>query len=100
MCPEWKNSFGRFLTDMGETWVPGLTLGRMDRDKNYSPENCRWETWKEQQNNRINNHILEHNGEKRNITQWAEYLGMSVKLLMGRITQGWSTERALTTPNE
>lgn len=43
--------FENFLEDMGER-PPGRTLGRRDNDKGYSKSNCRWETPKEQANNR------------------------------------------------
>ena len=35
--------------------APGLTLERIDNDGNYTPDNCKWATQKEQQHNRSNN---------------------------------------------
>jgi hypothetical protein len=42
--------FDNFVADMG--YKPkGLTLDRIDNDKGYSPENCRWATIKQQTQN-------------------------------------------------
>ncbi len=49
-CRRWEK-FENFLKDMGDRPV-GKTLGRINNDGNYEPGNCRWETPKEQAQNR------------------------------------------------
>ena len=51
ICERWLK-FENFLADMGERPKRRrLTVGRIDNDRGYSPDNCRWETYTQQNNN-------------------------------------------------
>jgi len=50
VCERW-HKFENFLANMGER-PEGLTLERINNDGNYEPGNCKWATYKEQNNNR------------------------------------------------
>ncbi|MDU0485545.1 hypothetical protein [Staphylococcus haemolyticus] len=52
VCKRWLDSFDNFLEDMEGTFKPGLEIDRIDNNKGYSPENCRWVTHSENMLNR------------------------------------------------
>jgi len=94
VCPRWRESFACFLADMGER-PPGMSIDRRTASADYSTENCRWATAKEQANNRRNNRIIEHGGLRLTLAQWSERTGISHACLTMRLKRGWPVHRAL-----
>jgi hypothetical protein len=97
VCVEWRHSFKTFYKDMGNR-PENKTLDRIDNNKGYSKENCRWATNKEQSSNMRSNHFLEYNGETKTVSEWARLYGFKEGVLSSRIYRGWSIERAITQP--
>lgn len=98
VCERWRNSVENFIADMGLPTNNNLEIDRIDNLGNYEPGNCRWATHKENSRNRSNNVHLTFNGKTQTITEWAVEIGVTNDALEQRIRNGWSVERALTTP--
>lgn len=99
ICAEWKNDFAAFERwSLENGYSPDLTIERVDNAKGYCPENCKWATRKEQQNNTSYNHMLTFQGKTRTLKQWSEITGISYTALYNRTRRGWNVERILTTP--
>ena len=85
VCTRWLTPKG-FYKDMGDC-PAGLSLDRIDNNKGYSPENCRWGTLQEQHNNRTNSRRYVFRGRDLTIAQWARELEMPywrIYSLLGR----------------
>ena len=97
VCDRW-HKFDNFLQDMGES-PQNLSIERIDNEKGYSIENCKWVTHLEQVSNRRCNIYMTMNGETKILSRWALDYGLNYATLHSRIkTLGWDIERAIKTP--
>ncbi len=98
VCNEWQNDYGAFMTwAYNSGYQEGLSIDRINNDGPYSPDNCRWATRVEQQNNTRLNRYIEFNGECKTISEWAKQLGIKQHTLQLRLKR-WPLCRALTEP--
>lgn len=97
LSEEW-NTFENFYEwSKNNGYEEHLTIDRIDVNGNYEPSNCRWVDMNIQNNNRRTNRILELNGIKKTLSQWANEYNLKAGTLSARIDRyGFSLEDALT----
>lgn len=91
-CNCW-NDFIDFKNDMYETYInhssiygeDNTTLDRIDFNKDYNKENCRWTTKKIQANNKSNNIIVyDENGNKWTLKEFSQINNIDYKCALSR----------------
>jgi len=94
MCKKWNDSFINFYSDMGLR-PEGTSIERINNEKGYYKENCRWATPKEQGNNTRRNHFVTYKNKTQTLSQWAKEIGINEGVLWYRIKTKWPLEKAL-----
>lgn len=99
ICEEWINPDNFYEWALNNGYKVGLTIDRIDNNKGYCPDNCRWTTAKEQANNRRSCVLFTYNGKTQNLSQWCNELGLNYKLIHNRLFKlKWSFEKAVSEP--
>lgn len=97
ICDEWVNDFLSFYEwSMSNGYSDNLSIDRIDVNGDYSPDNCRWADQLQQANNKRNNIVIEIDGVKKTLPEWARQLGTSKELAYTRIANGWNQKDAVT----
>lgn len=90
VCERWMK-FENFISDMGEK-PEGMSIERIDVNKEYSPENCKWIPMKSQYKNKTNTILVEFNGVSMCLADASKLSGMSYSCLYERLKNGISGE--------
>jgi len=104
VCDEWLDKNTGFMNFYNwchkNSWEKGLHLDRIDNDKGYSPDNCRWVTSQENNRNRGISRRLPLNGYLYNLHDLCE-LSRCTPLpntVWSRYRKGWSVADCLFFP--
>lgn len=95
VCNEWATDFLVFLSDMGER-PEGKTIDRINNNKGYYKENCRWASPEAQSKNTSRNRHLTMKGRTMLLIEWSEELNISPSTIHYRLEKGWPVEDALS----
>jgi len=90
---EWDN-FEEFYKDMWNTYKEWLTLDRINNDWNYSKNNCKWSTWKEQANNKSNTILY----KGKCLLEWSKILWWDNSVVYKRLKAWWNIEDSISIP--
>ena len=98
VCDEWHDfeKFAKWAISNG--YKGTLTIDRIDNSGDYCPENCKWSTKIEQENNKRTNRPVTINGITKNLVQWCNLYGINRNTVQSRLRYGWDIESAITTP--
>jgi hypothetical protein len=78
VCQEWKDDFMSFYNwAINNGYTDELSIDRIDVNGNYCPENCRWITMYEQQNNKRTSVMITYNGKTQNLKMWCDELNLN-----------------------
>ena len=98
VCDEWIDSFITFYNwTQFNNWKPGLSVDRIDNDKNYEPDNCRLSTDNQQARNRRNNINVLLNGKVVCLKDYCKELNVDYSMVRTRVKKyNWSLEKAIS----
>lgn len=100
ICQEWHDFtiFEKWAIENG--YEDNLTIERIEINKDYCPENCKWITIEEQQINKSTNTFITAWDETKTLSEWGRDERCKVKAarIKYRIDNGWIPEKAISTP--
>jgi hypothetical protein len=97
VCHDWNNSFVSFSEfAISNGYKEGLTIDRIDVNKGYSPNNCRFVTTKDQNRNYSRNHLITYKNETLCLTDMADKYKVNRATVLYRLRAGKSLEEVFS----
>jgi Fic family protein len=101
ICETWLLDKEKFIAwSMENGYKQGLTIDRIDSNKNYEPLNCRWVDRYVQNNNTSRNTFVTYKNQTHTLAEWSRITGLSYKTICHRHSRNWDTERMFTQKQE
>ena len=99
VCDEWNDYLVFKSWSLNNGYSDDLTIERININKGYSPDNCKWIPLKDQCLNKQNTIWVVYKGQRKPLKVWCGELGLKYEKITQRLKPlGWSVERAFETP--
>jgi len=99
VCDEWINFENFYNWAINNGYKEKLSIDRVDVNKNYQPNNCRWISLKKQSYNKRNSFFINIKGEEKCLAEWCEIYNVKYSTVYRRITRNkMSIEDAILKP--
>lgn len=96
VCEEWHDFMVFRDWALKNGYADNLSIDRIDCNKGYYPENCRFANTREQANNRRNNTRIVINNEAHTLAEWARIANINYSTLRLRYQRGISGKDLLS----
>ena len=94
-CEEWRD-FDSFYEWAIKSYEKGKRLNRIDKNKDFAPDNCVWES--HMQYNHSPRKKYTYHGEELSTAEIRERFGVEPSTFLYRVGKGLSVEKAIETP--
>lgn len=98
ICKDWCNFENFYNWSVNNNYHKGLSIERIDVNDDYKPENCKWITISEQNENKRNNRLVTYNGETKPLFLLCKEKGLNYKMVLRRLQLGWDIKEAIELP--
>lgn len=90
VCDEWQNDYDAFAEwAIQNGYSDTMSIDRIDNDKGYCPDNCRWIYYKDQPKNRRTNHRVVVNGKEMNVSDVSRIYNIPISTVCYRDKRGF-----------
>ncbi len=98
MCDEWNNFKNFYDWALANGYQENLTIDRIDNNKGYFPNNCRWADIYTQANNKRNCKFYTYKGKILTRAEISKLYNVNYWALRSRLRRGWDIAKAVETP--
>lgn len=96
ICDLWLHDFAAFQSwALSHGYNDTLSIDRIDNDRGYSPDNCRWVSITDQNRHRSCNNYFSINNQTKTLSEWCDFYRLSYITVWARLQRGWTIEEAL-----
>lgn len=95
VCEEWKEFEPFLMWAYISGYKNGLSIDRINVDKGYSPDNCRWVPINWQNNNKQSSWKIEYMGQVKTVAEWEHFFGVRREYIRGKLNHEWTFEEII-----